>query len=230
MPFRYLRGHPGGDATAERLGALVPRVGRDATPDAIRHAIRCGATHFVAAPGKAARALGAGLAEGWAGRAAVILHLAPPADLARGRIADWTECALLGACRDLGTARLHTVVVPAPAGGRGSALLDRLIRARGEGLLGHVGVAVTSAAAARLWLKRREVGHVELAVGGRDDARGLAAALAARHDVMMVARGPLARCRRQAWAQAVVVPLSTGAAWSGLIDAARATHSRSVFR
>jgi spore coat polysaccharide biosynthesis protein SpsF len=223
MPFRYLRGHPGGDPTVERLGALIPEIGAASSVDAIRGAIRVGATHLIAGAGDAARAVGAALAQGWGGRAAAILRLSPPADLARGRIADWIDLTLLAACRDLGLAKLYTVLLPDPTGARGTVLLAHLRDAQSRGLLRHIGVTVATPAAARKWLKRDAIAFIELACHPADmKMRGLASALAARPDVMMVARPPadaLQDALGQAWAQGAVTALSS--AWPAQIDAAR---------
>ncbi len=201
---------------------MLPEIGDGVAPAVIHQVIRGGATHIVTAPGMAARALGTGLANGWSGRAAVILRLAPPADLARARLGDWIDLTVLGACRDLGIARLHTVLLPDPAGARGAAMLDHLRDAQSRGVFRHLGIAVVTPAAAHKWLKRSEMTHIELATDR--PARGLAAALAARPEVMMVARPPvdgLKDALGQAWAQGAVMPLPSLTAWPSLIDAAR---------
>lgn len=242
MPFRFLRGKPGGDPGVERLGVLLPDLtGLDAADAggavaAIRHAIRCGATHIVTAPGTGAAALGRALAQGWSGRANAILRLPPPPpDLPRARLGDWLDIVLLGACRDLALPRIHTAVIAPPAGARGAALIEHLMRRSGDGWLRHVGVAPDTPAAARRWIKQDGVDHIELACGPGDfAARGLASALAARPDTMLVARprpgtpdqALVAACLGQPWAQGVAVGLSGVENWNRVVAAARAARLR----
>ena len=243
MPFRFLRGKPGGDPGVERLGALLPDLSAlgthvgDEGVAAIRGAIRCGATHIIAAPGSQARLLGAALAQGWSGRASTILRLQPPESLPRADQADWLDIALLGACRDLALPRLHTVLLAPPPGARGIAVIEHLARRRGDGWLRHIGIAAETAALARRWIKHDVVTHIELACGPDDFAvRGLASAMAARPELMVVARprpgapddSLLAYCLAQRWAQGAVVDLSGVEAWNRLVDAARAARKARV--
>ncbi len=229
MPFRYLRGQPGADPGTERLGALVPEIGETAQPDAIRQAIRCGASHVVGEPGVPLRALGAALAAGWSGRATAIMRLpVPPLGISGPRLEDWLDVALLDACRDLRVATVHTVLLPEAAGARLASLVEHAGRRQAGGLVRHVGVSVATPAEARGWLKLAEITCVELALAPDDQAvPGLAAVLAVRPEAMLLARPTLPGERgvqgalAQDWAQGAVVPLADAVSWAGLVDAAR---------
>jgi len=240
MPFRYLRGQAGGDPTVERLGALVPDVdifdglddrGAVAT---LRLAIRSGATHLLASPGRGARLAGAALAQGWSGRATAILRLPEvPASLARQHLSDWADIAILDGLRQLGMPRAHSLLFAPPAGARGVALVDHLELRQAEGWFRHLGIAVDTAASAKHWLKREIVTLVELECGPDSFAApGLAPALDARPEVMMLARprdgggeAALHGTLGQNWPHAAVIGIPTEERLAGLVAVARAAPS-----
>jgi hypothetical protein len=240
MPFRFLRGQPGAEATVERLGAIVPDAdifdGLDdvAAVATLRQVIRCGATHIVAAPGHGARITGAALAQGWNGRAAAILRLPEaPAQLARQHLADWADIAILDGLRQLGLPRAHSLLFAPPTGARGVALADHLELRQAEGWFRHLGVAVDTPAAARHWLKREIVTLVELDCGPESyTAPGLAPALDVRPEAMMLARprgedvSGLKGALSQGWAQGAVTGIATAESLAGLVEAARAARPR----
>jgi spore coat polysaccharide biosynthesis protein SpsF len=242
MPFRYLRGLPGGDATAERLGAVVPDADAfdglddDSAVATLRQAIRCGASHIAASPGHGARLLGVALGQGWNGRANAILRLTtPPAEIGRGHLMDWADTAILGALRQLGLPHVHTLSFAPPAGARGVTLCDHLELRQAEGWFRHLGVTVDTPAAAKHWLKREIVTHVELDCGPDNFAApGLAAALDARPEAMMLARpvgaAPLDALLRgalmQGWPQGAVIGIASAARLTELVDTARAARPR----
>jgi len=240
MPFRYLRGQPGGDGGVERLGALAPEIAdqvdldREVRVPLLRQAIRCGATHIVAEPGSAARSVGAALAQGWSGRANAILRLPPlPADVSRVRLGDWADATILSGLRDLGLARVHTVVVTPAAGARAAHLVEHIEGRRVQGWFRHLGVAVDSVAGAKRWLKHPGVVHIELACGPDERAPGLARILGERPEVMALARSrdatfqptTVAGLLAQKWVHGVVVGIGEDTRHLGaLVDAARAAR------
>ena len=241
MPFRYLRGQPGGDGTAERLGALVPDadvfdgLDDEAALSLLRQSIRCGATHLVASPGHGAKLLGRALSQGWNGRAGAILRLpVPPADLGRGHLNDWADTAILSGLRDLGLPRVHTLAFEPPAGTKGVALCDHLELRQAEGWFRHLGVAVDSPSAAKHWLKRDIVTHVELDCGPDTFAApGLAPALDARPEVMMLARPDgilpahaLRGALTQNWAHGAVIGIDTPERLAALVEVGRIARPR----
>ena len=237
MPFRYLRGQPGGDATTERLGAIVPDAdGFGAIDDAdavatLRQAIRMGATHLIGAPGPGARRIGMALAQGWSGRAVAILRLPEPPhqSAARQHLADWLDIGILDGLRQLGQPRAHSLLFAPPAGGRGVDLIEHLERRQADGWFRHLGVAVDTAGAAKHWLKRESVTLVELACGPEIFAApGLAPALDARPEVMMLARPKgdgadgLKAALAQNWPHAATLAMAPSEGLEALSAAARA--------
>ena len=237
MPFRYLRGQPGGDASVERLGALVPDadifdgLDDEGAVATLRQAIRSGATHIVASSGHGARVVGAALAQGWSGRAAAMLRLPEPPHGARTHLNDWADLAILDALRQLGQSRVHSLIFTPPAGARGVALCDHLELRQAEGWFRHLGVSADTASAAKHWLKRDIITLVELDCGPDSFAApGLAPALDARPEVMMLARPrdgagngtSLRGALSQSWAHGAVVEVATADRLAGMAETARA--------
>jgi spore coat polysaccharide biosynthesis protein SpsF len=237
MPFRYLRGQPGGDGSVERLGALIPDAdvfdGLDdgAAVATLRQAIRSGASHLLASRGHGARVLGAALAKGWSGRAAAMIRLPEaPAQLARNHLNDWADLAILDTLRQLGLPRAHSLVFAPPAGARGVLLCDHLELRQAEGWFRHLGVTADTPSAAKHWLKREIVTLVELECGPDTFAApGLAPALDARPEVMLLARPrdgasnatSLKGALGQNWAHGAVVEVLSLDRLAGLVESAR---------